>query len=148
SPGEAGRGFSVVADEVQRLAETARESTDQIANLVQSIQSEASETMARMNKTIEQVVEGSTLAENAGKRMRLTRRSTDELVSAVSQISDRSKSQLAINEDLRSQAVKLQESTTATEQELKEQGAQTENMFLHVQGLVESVRVFKLPESA
>ncbi len=130
------------------MAETARESTDQIANLVQSIQSEASETMARMNKTIEQVVEGSTLAENAGKRMRLTRRSTDELVSAVSQISDRSKSQLAINEDLRSQAVKLQESTTATEQELKEQGAQTENMFLHVQGLVESVRVFKLPESA
>jgi twitching motility protein PilJ len=146
--GEAGRGFSVVADEVQRLAETARESTDQIAALVQSIQAEAAETMATMNKTIDQVVHGSELAENAGKRMRRTQMSTDELVAAVAQIAERSKGQLAITEVLRSQAVELQESTVATEQELQSQNAQTENMFTYLQELVQSVRVFKLPNAA
>lgn len=146
--GEAGRGFSVVADEVQRLAETARESTDQIAALVQSIQAEASETMTIMNKTVSQVVEGSELAEKAGKRMRRTQRTTEELVAAVEKIADRSKSQVAINEDLRVNASALEQSTQATEQELREQTTQTENLFKYLSALVKSVRVFKLPDAA
>jgi methyl-accepting chemotaxis protein len=146
--GEAGRGFSVVADEVQRLAETARESTDQIAALVQSIQAEASETMTIMNKTVSQVVEGSELAEKAGKRMRRTQRTTQDLVAAVEKIAERSKSQVFINEDLRASAGELARSTEATEQELREQTMQTENLFKYLSALVKSVRVFKLPDAA
>ncbi|HRF64166.1 MAG TPA: HAMP domain-containing methyl-accepting chemotaxis protein [Candidatus Competibacter sp.] len=146
--GEAGRGFSVVADEVQRLAETARESTRQIAALVQSIQAESSETMSTMNKTISQVVAGSELAEKAGQRMRFTQRNTQELVTAVQQIAERSKVQEAINVELHDQANKLEQSTVATEQELREQIEQAENMFGYLGSLVKSVRVFKLPEAA
>jgi methyl-accepting chemotaxis protein len=146
--GEAGRGFSVVADEVQRLAETARESTDQIAALVQSIQAEASETMTIMNKTVSQVVEGSELAEKAGKRMRRTQLTTQDLVAAVEQMAERSKSQVSINEDLRASAGELEHSTEATEQELREQTTQTENLFKYLSALVKSVRVFKLPDAA
>jgi methyl-accepting chemotaxis protein len=146
--GEAGRGFSVVADEVQRLAETARESTDQIAALVQSIQAEASETMTIMNKTVSQVVEGSELAEKAGKRMRRTQRTTEDLVAAVEKIAERSKSQVLINEDLRVSTNALEQSTQATEQELREQTTQTENLFKYLSALVKSVRVFKLPDAA
>lgn len=146
--GEAGRGFSVVADEVQRLAETARESTRQIATLVQSIQAESSETMSTMNKTIGQVVAGSELAEKAGQRMRFTQRNTQELVAAVQQIAERSKVQEAINVELHDQANKLEQSTAATEKELREQIEQAENMFAHLNSLVKSVRVFKLPEAA
>ncbi|MCB1803657.1 MAG: methyl-accepting chemotaxis protein, partial [Candidatus Competibacteraceae bacterium] len=146
--GEAGRGFSVVADEVQRLAETARESTAQIATLVQSIQAESSETMATMNKTISQVVEGSELAERSGKRMRVTQKATLELVSAVQQIAERSTSLVETNEALRGQAAQLRQSTQATEQELEGQAQQTRGMFTYLQNLVAAVRVFKLPESA
>ena len=146
--GDAGKGFSVVADEVQRLAETARESTDQIGTLVRSIQAEASETMSTMNKTIDQVVQGSDLAEKAGKRMRLTRRSTEELVTAVQQIAEQSKTQAVITAELREQAAELQLSTAATEQELREQNAQTENMFQYLTRLVQSVQVFKLSDAA
>ena len=146
--GEAGRGFSVVADEVQRLAETARESTSQITTLVQSIQAESSESMATMNKTIGQVVQGSELAERAGKRMRIAQKSTQDLVGAVTQIADHSKSLVAVNDELRQQAVELQTSTDATEQELQVQAEQTNNMFKFLQNLVQSVRVFKLPDAA
>jgi twitching motility protein PilJ len=142
--GEAGKGFSMVADEVQRLAETARESTDQIASLVKSIQAEASETMATMNQTIDQVVRGSELAEKAGKRMRLTRRNTEALVAAVAQITERSKAQATITDELRGQAANLQQSTAATEQELRKQIGQTKTMFQYLKKLVQSVQVFKL----
>lgn len=146
--GEAGRGFSVVADEVQRLAETARESTNQITALVNSIQSESSESMATMNKTISQVVSGSELAERAGKRMRLTQKATEELVGSVGQIADRSKLLEATNLELREQANALQKSTEATEQELQAQTEQTNTLVKFLQNLVQSVRVFKLPEAA
>ena len=69
SAGEAGRGFAVVADEVQRLAESSREATSEIATLVNNIQLETSSTVNTMNELTSQVVEGSKLAEQAGKEM-------------------------------------------------------------------------------
>jgi twitching motility protein PilJ len=65
--GEAGRGFMVVAAEVQRLAESAKEATHQISKLVNNIQVETGDTMAAMDEAIEEVVEGSELAEEAAK---------------------------------------------------------------------------------
>lgn len=63
--GEAGRGFMVVAAEVQRLAESAKEATDQIGKLVGNIQIETGDTIAAMDQAIEEVVEGSGRAEQA-----------------------------------------------------------------------------------
>jgi len=65
--GEAGRGFMVVAAEVQRLAESAKEATHQISKLVSNIQVETGDTMAAMDQAIEEVVEGSELAEEAAR---------------------------------------------------------------------------------
>jgi len=66
----------------------------------------------------------------------------------VQQIAERSKIQEAINTELHDQANKLEQSTAATEQELREQIEQAENMFGYLGSLVKSVRVFKLPEAA
>ena len=68
--GEAGRGFMVVAAEVQRLAESAKEATHQISKLVSNIQVETGDTMAAMDQAIEEVVEGSELAEKAATLIR------------------------------------------------------------------------------
>lgn len=64
--GEAGRGFGVVADEVQRLAERAGSATRQIETLVRTIQSDTNEAIISMEDSTSGVVSGAKLAENAG----------------------------------------------------------------------------------
>lgn len=66
SAGEAGRGFSVVAEEVQRLAERSGEATRQIATLVRTIQTDTQDTVAAMERATLGVVEGARLSDSAG----------------------------------------------------------------------------------
>ena len=58
SAGEAGRGFSVVAEEVQRLAERSAEAAKQIGALVRTIQTDTHDAVAAMEKSTQGVVEG------------------------------------------------------------------------------------------
>lgn len=145
SAGEAGRGFAVVADEVQRLAENAREATSQIATLVNNIQIETADTVNAMNVAISQVVEGSRLAEQAGDQMARTQATTAELVAAVQQIAARSQEQARISNDLLDRTQQIQDSTRQTSQQLQEQTIQTTNLVEYAKGLLNSVRVFRLP---
>lgn len=77
--GEAGRGFMVVAAEVQRLAENAKEAAQQISKLVGNIQVETGDTIAAMDQAIEEVVQGSELAEQAATQMKRN----EEMVAAL-----------------------------------------------------------------
>ncbi|MEY2954182.1 MAG: putative twitching motility protein methyl-accepting chemotaxis protein, partial [Pseudomonadota bacterium] len=66
SAGEAGRGFSVVAEEVQRLAERSADATRQIASLVKGIQTDTQDAVAAMERSTQGVVEGAKLSDTAG----------------------------------------------------------------------------------
>ncbi len=145
SAGEAGRGFAVVAGEVQRLAENAREATSQIATLVSNIQIETADTVNAMNAAISQVVDGSRLAEQAGDQMKRTQETTAELVAAVQQIASRSQEQARVSGELLDRAQQIRESTRQTSQQLQEQTIQTTNLVEYARGLLNSVRVFRLP---
>ena len=143
--GEAGRGFAVVADEVQRLAESSRDATAQIASLVKNIQVDTNDTIVTMDRTISQVVEGSRMAETAGRQMVASQQTTASLVSAVGQIAASSEQQARISSELRNRASGILEQTQATSRELVEQLTQTKNLVQYARMLVHSVRVFKLP---
>lgn len=143
--GEAGRGFAVVADEVQRLAESSRQSTAEIGALVTNIQSETAETMATMNRTISQVIEGTEIAQRSGEKMKETQKTTLELASAVAKITKQSLTQAGVNNALREKAIKIISSTEETSKELKAQETHTDNLVEYSKNLIESVRLFKLP---
>jgi len=87
SAGEAGRGFSVVAEEVQRLAERSGEATKQIAALVRTIQTDTQDAVAAMERSTQGVVEGAKLSDNAGMALgeidRVSRRLA-ELIESIS----------------------------------------------------------------
>ncbi|PWQ94339.1 methyl-accepting chemotaxis protein [Leucothrix pacifica] len=142
--GEAGKGFSVIADEIQRLAESSRESTEQISTLVKNIQKETKSTIATMDHTIEQVVEGSALADEATRQMQETLDATNQLTSSVNDIANASKEQMEMSETLQSSATRIMESTTATGKEMNLLAQLTNDMTDYAKQLVESVNVFKL----
>ena len=66
SAGEAGRGFSVVAGEVQRLAERSADAKRQISALVKAIQTDTQDAVAAMERSTQGVVEGAKLSDSAG----------------------------------------------------------------------------------
>jgi len=145
--GEAGRGFAVVADEVQRLSESSRDATAQIGGLVKSIQVDTNDTIVTMDRTINQVVEGSRLAETAGQRMLESQQSTDRLVESVLRIAEGSEQQARIAAGLRDRAEALVANTRATAQQLVAQLGETKKMVQYARALMQSVQVFKLPAS-
>ena len=146
--GEAGRGFSVVAEEVQRLAESSRNATQQIATLVGNIQQETNETINTVNRTISQVVEGSKQAQAAGEQMRLTQEITAQLVSQVQGIAQASEQQKAMSQQLLQAVQQIGDSTEQTARQIEAQNKETETLQQAAARLVESVNVFKLPPQA
>ena len=69
SAGEAGRGFTVVAEEVQRLAERSAEATKQIAAIVKTIQTDTQDAVGAMEYATRDVVEGAQLSDAAGQAL-------------------------------------------------------------------------------
>lgn len=69
SAGEAGRGFSVVAEEVQRLAERSGEATKQIAAIVRTIQMDTHDAVQAMENSTRGVVDGAKLSDAAGQAL-------------------------------------------------------------------------------
>jgi twitching motility protein PilJ len=69
SAGDAGRGFSVVAEEVQRLAERSGDATKQISALVKTIQTDTADAVLAMERSTQGVVEGAKLSDNAGSAL-------------------------------------------------------------------------------
>jgi twitching motility protein PilJ len=87
SAGEAGRGFSVVAEEVQRLAERSGEATKQIGALVKTIQSDTQDAVAAMEMSTLGVVEGAKLSELAGQSLKEIEQVSNQLAALISSIS-------------------------------------------------------------
>ena len=93
SAGEAGRGFTVVSEEIQRLAERSAEATKRIAVLVKTIQSETNETVVSMEDATREVVEGSGLADRAGNALQEIQSVAQHLAELVESISIASEQQ-------------------------------------------------------
>ena len=92
SAGDAGRGFSVVAEEVQRLAERSADATRQIAALVKAIQTDTQDAVGAMERSTQGVVQGAKLSDNAGTALTeidsVSRRLAD-LIEQISQSASR-----------------------------------------------------------
>ncbi len=65
--GEAGRGFAVVADEVRKLAEGSAEASNQIAQIIQEIQTETSSAVEAVRKGSEGVRQSSGVIDKVGE---------------------------------------------------------------------------------
>ena len=144
SAGEAGRGFSVVAEEVQRLAERSADATKQIGLLVKAIQNDTHDAVAAMEQTTQGVVEGARLADTAGQSLREIDQTTRELASLVSSISVSTQMQTEMARELADVTkgiLQITEQTTDGTQRTSASVAQVEKLAMELSGSVSGFKV-------
>ncbi|WP_301100977.1 methyl-accepting chemotaxis protein [Propionivibrio sp.] len=93
SAGDAGRGFTVVAEEVQRLAERSGEATKQITAIVKTIQTDTQGAVSAMEESTRGVVEGAKLSDAAGQALAEIGEVSQSLAELIENISDATRHQ-------------------------------------------------------
>jgi twitching motility protein PilJ len=144
--GESGRGFSVVAEEVERLAERSNRLTRQIAELAQTIQAETKDVVASMEETIHEVVVGSTLADRAGQALVEIEQVSKRLAELIKSISESAQRQATSSEDISRAMTSIAKVTELVQNGSKHAADSMKTLVLLSEELSGSVASFKLPE--
>ena len=144
SAGEAGRGFTVVAEEVQRLAERSSEATKQISAIVKTIQTDTNSAVAAMEKSTEGVVEGAKLSDAAGKALTEIETVTNSLARLIQSISTATEAQSDAATQVTKNMAQIQEITTLTTQGTKQTADSVGQLTTLAAELRQSVAGFKL----
>jgi twitching motility protein PilJ len=144
--GESGRGFAVVSDEIQRLAERSGNATKQIDALVRTIQGDTNEAISSMEKSTEGVVQGARIAERAGEALTEVEQVSVQLAGQIENISQTSRTQAAVAANISGTMNIIQEITTKTSKGTNETAASIERLSKLANDLKTSVAGFKLPE--
>jgi twitching motility protein PilJ len=144
SAGEAGRGFTVVAEEVQRLAERSSEATKQIGAIVKTIQTDTNSAVAAMEKSTEGVVEGAQLSDAAGRALAEIENVTNSLARLIESISSATEAQTQVASTVTKNMQQIQEITTQTTEGTKVTAGSVGQLTTLAKELRESVAGFKL----
>lgn len=86
--GEAGQGFTVIAQEVQRLAERSAEASKQIGELIVTVQGDTQDAIAAMERSTLGVAKGAQRADAAGRALEEIEQVSKQLAQLISNIFD------------------------------------------------------------
>ena len=143
--GEAGRGFGVVAEEVERLADRATEATKKASMLVKTTQSETAEVMAAMEDTTREVVTRSAIANEAGVALKEIQGVSNRLAELIQAISDAAQQQARGSEQIARSMNAMSSVTRTTASSSKETATAIGALAAIADNLNGSVTRFRLP---
>ncbi|PKG21967.1 methyl-accepting chemotaxis protein [Niallia nealsonii] len=156
--GEHGKGFSIVAEEVRKLAEQSQSSTKSIGNLIQVIQKETTESVHTLQEAIKTVENGAVLSEKSAlafsEIVKSTKKVTPKLMEVTQTISDITSRVEEVDTSAKEivslskqQAISTEESAASTEEQLasmQEINASAEALAQMAEDLTYIVGKFKL----
>ena len=144
SAGEAGRGFTVVAEEVQRLAERSAEATKHIGAIVKSIQRDTQDAVEAMERSTRGVVEGTRTADEADRALREIEQVSNQLAELIGSISNATEQQAASARRVAEAMQEILAVTQLTTDGTRSTAASAERLTELANGLKASVAGFKL----
>jgi twitching motility protein PilJ len=144
SAGEAGRGFTVVAEEVQRLAERSGEATKHIGAIVKSIQRDTQDAIDAMERSTQGVVQGAKTADEAGQALREIEGVSTQLAELIASISQATQAQAASANRVAANMKVILGITQLTTDGTRQTAAAAGKLTTLAEGLKSSVAGFKL----
>lgn len=144
SAGESGRGFSVVAEEVQRLAERSGEATKQIAAIVRMIQADTQDAVSAMELSTQGVLEGARRSDAAGQALAEIGEVGRSLAHLIEKISNASEQQAATATEVAlktADILRITEQTTAGTQQTAQAVGELASLAAELKGSVAGFKV-------
>lgn len=137
--GEQGRGFAVVADEVRTLAGRTRQSTDEINEMIEKLQSGSHQAVTVMGQSREEAKSAVELAMQTGTALETITQAVEKINEMSAQIASAAEEQGSVAEEINRNIVKINDMSNQTADGANETATASQNlahMATELQGLV------------
>jgi methyl-accepting chemotaxis protein len=142
--GEQGRGFAVVADEVRKLAERTTKATEEITQMIASMQHSARAAVSTMDSAVDQVSGGVSLAKQAGSAIVQIKDGAEQVVGVVNDISSALAEQSSASNDIAAQVEKVAQMTEENSAAAAETASAANNLQILADSMQAAVSRFKI----
>lgn len=126
--GEQGRGFAVVADEVRALASKTRSSTDEIGQLIGSLQSEVSNSQVLMSGSIAKTQGTVEEADRAVQAMSTIVAQIGTIHEHINQVANATEAQLQVSETVSSNLSRISQTATRLDEQAGQSDQQSRQL--------------------
>ncbi|HZC07425.1 MAG TPA: methyl-accepting chemotaxis protein, partial [Ktedonobacterales bacterium] len=144
--GEHGRGFHVVADEIRILAERVAEATKRVGAIVKTIQGDTYEAVVAMEESTQEVIEGSRLADDAGRALQRIYGAVDRQAQMINDIAHGANERRQVAETVAVAMGQIAEVTRQTSATTQDTMTAVSYLAELAEQLRASVAAFRLPE--
>ena len=142
--GEQGRGFAVVADEVRQLAHRTQESTSEIQEMVESLQSSVEQTVGVMGKSRERADDTVEHATRVSDLLAQISGSVEQITQMTIQIATAAEQQSHVAEDINRSVNSINQMGQENADEIAASAASAQGLSSSADGLVGLVSRFKM----
>ena len=142
--GEHGRGFAVVADEVRNLANRTKESTNEIQEVINSLQNEAKHSVQLMDSNMNDAKETANKSENANEALQSIRSAVSSIQDLNVQIATAAEEQTHVASEINISIVEINDLAKTTYESSNNNKGMASNLTNLALTLDKSVDAFKL----
>lgn len=142
--GEHGKGFKIVADEIQELADSSGEKSRMVGALIASVQTSIQAVENAVSKTTQEVAKGVELSEKAGESLNQITEVSYDLAAIVRAISEDAQKNAAISQQVSKNMTEILDKTEQTKQSTQKTAYSISEISNLSNELGNSVQTFKV----